>query len=328
MARSASQRKKKDDTLMPQPGVKYRLITRSDMDGLVCGILLKSLDIIDDITFAHPKDMQDGLIEVTENDITTNLPYNPNAYLSFDHHASEAIRIDGNKHNHVLDDDAPSAARVVYNYFGGPDGFPDIPPMMMEAVDKADSADFNKDEILNPKGWVLLSFIMDARTGLGRFRDFNISNYQLMMKLIDFCKDHHEIDEILRLHDVKERVEVYFDQQKKCSEQIQRCTKVHDNLAVLDLREEETIWAGNRFVIYALFPQCNISLHALWGKNKQNTVFAVGKSILNRTSKTNIGKLMLEYGGGGHTAAGTCQIDNLKANETLKELIERITKDG
>ena len=314
--------------LMPQEGKTYRLITRSDMDGLVCGILLKELDMIDEVTFAHPKDMQDGLIEVTENDITTNLPYVEGVYMAFDHHNSETQRVGKGVKNHVINAEAPSAARVVYEYFGGSDAFPNTSDEMMTAVDKADTAQFTKEDILNPRGWELLSFIMDARTGLGRFRDFNISNYQLMMKLIDYCRDHQDIDQILKLPDVKERVDLYFDHQMKFREQIERCTKVHDNIAVLDLRKEDTIWAGNRFVIYAVFPNTNISVHVMWGKNKQNTVFAIGKSILNRTSMTDVGALCLEYGGGGHIAAGTCQVDNLKAEEKLQDIIKKINADG
>ncbi len=314
--------------IMPESGKKYRLITRSDMDGLVCGVLLKELELIDDILFAHPKDMQDGFIDVTKNDLTTNLPYNAGAYLVFDHHASETTRIKGQPDNHIMDTDAPSAARVVYDYFGGKKTFPRISDDMMEAVDKADSAQFTKEEILAPEGWGLLSFLMDARTGLGRFRDFNISNYQLMMKLIDFCRDHNNIKDILNLPDVKERIDLYYTHQIKCREQIERCSTVYNNLVVLDLRKEETIWAGNRFMIYALFPQCNISIHVIWGKNKQNTVFATGKSILDRSSKTDIGELMLKYGGGGHHAAGTCQISNMQAEDVLQELREQINQDG
>ncbi len=313
---------------MPEEGKKYRLITRSDMDGLVCGILLKELGVIDDIMFAHPKDMQDALIEVGPNDITTNLPYVDGVFIAFDHHASEAKRVDSSTKNHIIDINAPSAARVVYEYFGGAERFPRVSSDMMVAVDKADSADFTKEEILSSSGWGLLSFIMDARTGLGRFRDFNISNYQLMMKLIDFCREHNDINKILELPDVKERVDTYFEHQVKCREQIERCSTVHGNLVVLDLRQEETIWAGNRFIIYALFPQCNISIHILWGKNKQNTVFATGKSILDRSSKTDIGALMLEYNGGGHHAAGTCQVANMQAEEVKQELISRINADG
>lgn len=313
--------------IMPITNKKYRLITRSDMDGLICAVLLKDLDIIDDILFVHPKDMQDGKIEVSNNDISTNLPYVPGIYLAFDHHASEAKRNAVNS-SHVIDPNAASAARVVYDYFGGAARFPHVPDDMMKMVDKADSAQFSKDEILNPQGWELLSFIMDARTGLGRFREFSISNYQLMMLLIDFCRTHHDVRELLALPDVKERVDLYRDHQDKAATQIKRCATVHKNLVVLDLRREETIYCTNRFTIYALFPDCNISCHVMPGKGGQNTLMAFGKSILNRTSKTHVGNLMLNYGGGGHDAAGTCQIDNDQADKVLRELIILINQDG
>lgn len=307
---------------------KYRLVTRSDFDGLVCAVLLKERDMIDDIKFVHPKDMQDGKIEIGSNDITTNLPYVAGCHLAFDHHLSETIRGGEEKQdNHIIDPEAPSAARVVYDYYGGKEGFPRVPDDMMRAVDQGDAARFNKEEIINPDGWPLLNFLMDARTGLGRFREFRISNYQLMMELIDFCREH-SIDKILALPDVKERVDLYFEQEGKFKEQIQRCATVHDKLVVLDLRNEETIYAGNRFMIYALFPECNISIHVLWGFRKQNTVFAIGKSILDKSSNTNVGELCLSYNGGGHQNAGTCQIDNDKAEETLKEIIDKINADG
>lgn len=306
---------------------KYRLVTRSDFDGLVCAVLLKELDMIDDIKFVHPKDMQDGNIEISKNDITTNLPYVEGVHLAFDHHASETIRNQEIKDNHIIEADAPSAARVVYNYFGGADKFPEISSEMMEAVDKADSAQFEMDEVLHPEKWVLLNFLMDARTGLGRFKEFRVSNYQLMMQLIDYCKNH-AIDEILELPDVRERVDLYMEQEEKFKDQLERCSKVYGNLVVIDLRNEPMIYAGNRFMLYALFPECNISIHQMWGLKQQNTVFAVGKSIFNRTSKTNIGELMLKYDGGGHANAGTCQIDNDRADEVLKELIAQINADG
>jgi len=305
---------------------KFRLVTRSDMDGLVCAVILKQLNMIDEITFVHPKDMQDGTIEITQNDIITNLPYYEQAHLVFDHHESESIR-NGEADNYIIIPDAPSAARVVYDYYGGAEKLPHIAQDMMEAVDKADAAQFSIDDILNPHGWELLSFLMDSRTGLGRFREFRVSNYQLMMDLIDYCIDH-TIEEIMQLPDVIERVELYNKYQDDFMDQLKRCTTIHNNLVVLDLREEEIIYPGNRFSIYALFPDTNISIHVLWGFKKQNTVFATGKSIVNRTSKTNIGELMLKHGGGGHNAAGTCQIDNNKAEDILKELIETITNDG
>lgn len=306
---------------------KYRLVTRSDFDGLVCAVLLKELDTIDEIKFVHPKDMQDGKIEISDRDITTNLPYVSGVHLAFDHHLSETIRNQEIQSNHIIDPNAPSAARVVYNYFGGQERFANISTEMLLAVDKADSAQFTQAEVLNPEGWVLLNFLMDARTGLGRFRDFRISNYQLMMQLIDCCKNQ-TIDQILEVPDVKERAEVYFSQQEEFKKQIERCSRVYDNLVVIDLREEEVIYAGNRFMVYALFPECNISIHVLWGLKQQNTVFAVGKSIFNRTSKTNIGELMLTYGGGGHANAGTCQVAHEDASKVLEELIVKINADG
>ncbi len=302
---------------------KYRLVTRSDFDGLVCAVLLNELNLIDEIKFAHPKDMQDGKVEITERDITTNLPYVDTAGLAFDHHLSETIRVGWGKQNHVIDGVAPSAARVVYKYFGGKERFASVPEEMMLAVDKADAAQFSVEDILDPRGWDLLSFIMDARTGLGRFKDFRVSNYQLMMDLIAYCKNH-TIQEILRLPDVKERTDMYFLHEKDFKEQIKRCATVHDHIVVLHLKEEEPIYTGNRFMIYALFPESQISIHEIWGLNRKNTVFTVGKSIVNRTSQTNIGKLMLNYGGGGHPNAGTCQIDNDKADQILAELLQKL----
>ncbi|MDQ6961101.1 MAG: exopolyphosphatase [Mariprofundaceae bacterium] len=306
---------------------KFRLVTRSDFDGLVCAILLKHLDIINDIKFVHPKDMQDGKVSINANDITTNLPYVSGAHLVFDHHSSETIRNQEQPDHYIIDPEAPSAARVVYNYYGGLKSFPDSWHDMMVAVDKADAAQFSQEEILHPEKWVLLNYLMDSRTGLGRFRDFRISNYNLMMELIDYCKNH-SIDEVIALPDVKERADMYFEHEDKFKDQLKRCSTVKGNLVILDLRHEDIIYAGNRFIIYALYPECNISIHALWGLNQQNTVYATGKSIMNRSSNTNIGELMLKYGGGGHRNAGTCQINNDKAESSLEELISAINADG
>jgi nanoRNase/pAp phosphatase (c-di-AMP/oligoRNAs hydrolase) len=301
---------------------KYRLLTRSDFDGLVCAILLKELGILGSIEFAHPKDVQDGKIGVTDNDILTNLPYVGGCHLCFDHHRSEEVRANGiSAPNHILSAEADSAARVLYNHFGGRDAFPHVSEQMIAEVDKADSARFLREDILNPQEWVLLSFLMDPRTGLGRFRDFRVSNYQLMMQLIDYCREH-TIQEILNLPDVRERIDLYQDHYDKFMAQIRRCTQVHGSVAVLDLRAEDVIYAGNRFMIYALYPECEISIHVIRGLKRQNTVLALGKSIFNRSNKAKLGDLLLTYGGGGHDAAGTCQIANESADQTLNELIE------
>ena len=306
---------------------KKRLITRSDFDGLVCAMLFKELDMIDEIKFVHPKDVQDGKIDITENDITTNLPFDPRVGLAFDHHESELTRNNADAYHgkFVIVGGAKSAARVVYDYYGGQERFKVVNPEIMEAVDKGDSADFTEEEILNPTGWVLMDFIMDARTGLGRFHEFRISNYDLMMELIDYCVDHN-IDQVLALPDVKERVDMYFKQQDLFKEQLERLVKIYDKVAVIDLRNEETIYTGNRFMVYAMHPEIEISVHVAWGFKKQNTAVMIGKSIINRNSKYDIGELCLSYGGGGHTNAGTCQIDNDKIDTELPIIIEKINK--
>ena len=304
-----------------------RLVTRSDFDGLVCAMMLKQLNLIDDIKFVHPKDVQDGKVELSENDITTNLPFDPRVGLAFDHHESEVLRNKDVKTEgkYIIDPHAKSAARVVYEYYGGKKTFPMISDDLMTAVDKGDSADFTIDEILNPKGWPLLNYIMDPRTGLGRFHDFRISNYDLMMELIDHCLNH-SIDEIMELPDVKERTDLYFKQAKLFEEQIRRIAKVEGKVIVIDLRNEDVIYAGNRFMIYAMYPETEISVHVAWGFKKQNTAVMIGKSIVNRSSKVDIGKICLSYGGGGHMNAGTCQLANDVVDGELPNIIKKLNQ--
>src|SRR6476659_4428109 len=281
---------------MPTPALSlnrtYRLVTRSDFDGLVCAALLQELGLLHDILFVHPKDVQDGKVELNAPDITTNLPYRPEVALSFDHHSSEQRRVVGEQDNQVMTPDAASAARVVYDFFGGVSRFPNVSVEMMDAVDRADAAQLSVEDILDPQGWILLSFLMDPRTGLGRFRNFRISNYQLMMELIDSCLNL-SIEQILESPDVAERVELYRAHADAAVAQIRRCSVVHDRVVVLDLRDEEIIYPTNRFLIYALHPECTVSIHVLWGLRQQNTVFAVGRSILDRSSQVDIGALML-----------------------------------
>ncbi len=306
---------------------KKRLVTRSDFDGLACAMMMRELGLIDSIKFVHPKDVQDGKVELSNNDITTNLPYDPRVSMAFDHHESEIDRLKAQETNGklIIDPYARSAARVVYDYFGGKATFPNMSEELMAAVDKGDSADFTLEEILNPKGWVLLHYLMDPRTGLGRFHNFRISNYDLMMQLISYCMDH-TIDEILELPDVKERVELYFQQAELFKAQLKRLAKLEGKVVVLDLRNEEIIHAGNRFMIYALYPEAQISVHVAWGFQKQNTAVMIGKSIVNKASQIDIGDLCLKYGGGGHRSAGTCQLDNDIVDKTLPEIVAALNK--
>ncbi len=306
---------------------KKRLVTRSDFDGLVCAMILKECGLINEIKFVHPKDVQDGKIELSGNDITTNLPYDSRVFMCFDHHESELIRNASMKENNNwhIDGFAKSAARVVYNYYKDAGyALERISDEIMTAVDKGDSADFTKEEILDPKDWVLMNFLMDARTGLGRFHDFRISNYDLMMELIDYCVNH-DIKDVLELPDVKERVDLYNEQAELFKNQLKEISHMEGKVVVVDQKAAgDVIYAGNRFMIYAMYPEAEISVHIAWGFKKQNTAVMIGKSIINKASDFNIGDLCLEYGGGGHANAGTCQLDNDKVDELLPEIIKKL----
>ncbi len=296
-----------------------RLITRSDFDGLVCAVFLKKAGIIDSWKFVHPKDLQDGLEVIDENDCLANVPFVEGCGLWFDHHSSEMER---NAYKGKYKGDSrlcPSAAHVIYDYYGGKEKFPEFDELL-EAVDKVDSANLTVDEILNPNGFILLGFIMDPRTGLGRFRDFTIPNYALMEELIDWCGEL-SIDEILDLPDVAERVTKYMEQTDLFIKMLKEHTRIQDQVIITDLRGQELIYAGNRFIIYSLFPEQNISVWIVSGKGGEGCSAAVGHSVVNRTSKVDVGALMLKYGGGGHKAVGTCQFNSQQMDDKLKALV-------
>lgn len=296
-----------------------RLVTRSDFDGLVCGVLLKKAGIVDEYKFAHPKDLQDGIIEVGPNDVLANVPYVPGCGLWFDHHTSEHERL-GNLEYKGLSKVLPSCARVIWEYYGGDKTFTPSLHSLLDAVDRVDSGNLTEEEINAPKGWVLLGFMMDPRTGLGRYKDYRISNYQLMMELIDYCAVM-DAEQILALNDVKERTARYFEQDALFKDMLRKRSTLHKNVLVIDLRDQEEIYTGNRFTAYGLFPSSNVSIQVIWGFKRQNIVFTVGYSILNKTCKADVGNLMLKYGGGGHVKVGTCQVPVEKAEEVLNELI-------
>jgi len=301
----------------------YRVLTRGDFDGIVSASLLRELGMCREIKLVHPKDMQDGKVMITDRDIATNLPFVEGIHMAFGHYVSETLRVGKDRPNHINDPYSPSAARVVYNHFGGKAAFPKISDELMMAVDRADSAQFTIDEVLQPSGWALFNFLLDARTGLGRFPEFSNTNQEMLLSLMDAVRQQ-SVEELLEHQDVKERAELLFAHQTFFEQQIIDCTETEGNVAVLDLREEDPIYAGNRFMIYALNPLANVSIHVIWGQKKRNTVFAVGRSIFDRSLSVNIGKLMLEFGGGGRGGAGTCQVANEDAESVLRQLITRL----
>jgi len=287
--------------------------------------LLKKFGMVDEIEFCHPKDMQDGKIEVTDNNIITNLPYHENAHFVFDHHFSDDVRAYNRKSNHIINPVAKSATRVIYEYFGGADKFPKEWGEMLDSVDKADSGSVAEEEIKNPKGWLMLNYLLDPRTGLGRYDEkFRLKNFDFMRYVIDIIQSTSDIQEILDTPDIKARVDFYMVEQEKFVEQLKRCSKVHDNVVLVNYKDEEKIHVGNRFMVYAMFPECNLSIHKIMGNDGTKTVYAVGKSVINRTSQLNVAELMAEYGGGGHRNAGTCQVLHKDADKVLEDILEKL----
>ena len=305
-----------------------RLVTRSDFDGLACAVLLEENNIIDDYKFVHPKDVQDGKVKVDENDVLANIPFVEGCGSWFDHHSSEYERLEvGELNFNGAVELAPSCAQVIWDYYGGKSTYGENLLPLLEAVNKTDSGNLTADEILNPEGWILLSYVMDARTGLGRFQDYRVSNYQLMTDMVGYCRSK-TADEIIENEDVQERVMRYFDQQDHFVDMLKRCSRMKGNVIVTNLKDEVTIYSGNRFSVYALFPEQNVDVRVMWGRDKQNVVFACGHSILNRTCQTDVGDLMLKYGGGGHQKVGTCQVPAQKWEDALDEIVATLRRNA
>ncbi|MCI8440570.1 MAG: exopolyphosphatase [Oscillospiraceae bacterium] len=301
-----------------------RLVTRSDFDGLVCGALLLEAGIIDSWKFAHPKDLQDGLVEVSENDCLANVPFVPGCGLWFDHHSSEHERLALEGKFKGESRITPSCARIIYEYYGGAERFPQYGEVM-EAVDKVDSGNLTLEEILNPAGWILIGFLMDPRTGLGRWRQFTISNYQLMEKLLAACHTMRA-EEILAMPDIQERVEVYQEQTEKFKDMVAGHTRVDGNVIITDLRGVDPIYTGNRFLIYSLYPEQNISAWIVSGRGGKGCSAAVGYSVINRTASLDVGSLMLKYNGGGHKKVGTCQFSDENMAAELPKMLEELCR--
>ena len=300
-----------------------RLVTRSDFDGLACGALLLDVGVIDSWTFAHPKDLQDGLVPIDENDCLANVPYVEGCGLWFDHHSSEYERLQLEGKYKGESRIAPSCARVIYEYYGGQERFGHYYDDMMAAVDKVDSGHLTIDEVQNPTGWILIGFLMDPRTGLGRWRNFTIPNYKLMEVLMHACRTM-TTEEILNMSDVRERIEVYQEQTEKFKEMVKAHTRIEKDVIITDLRGVDPIYTGNRFMIYSMYPEQNISAWIVNGKGGKGCSAAVGYSILNRTSNVDVGHLMLKYGGGGHKAVGTCQFNDDNMDTELPKMLDEL----
>jgi nanoRNase/pAp phosphatase (c-di-AMP/oligoRNAs hydrolase) len=303
-----------------------RLVTRSDFDGSVCAALLMELGLVDGILYIHPKDLQDNKIEVTGDDILANVPFVEGCGLWFDHHSSEHERLNLEGKFKGASELEPSAAQVIYEYYkkdqvaaGKLKKFEDL----IKIVGIADSAQFSKDDILNPTGWIMLAFIADPRTGLGYKRSFRISNFELMKKLPEYLRSK-TAEEILALPDFQERVQVYHEETSKYKALLARTTRIEGDAILIDFRGIAENPVGNRFMEYVLYPEQNISVRIVDGRDKQFAMISVGHSILDRTSLVDVGSLVLKYGGGGHKQVGTCQVEYDDVDRIVGEMLQVI----
>lgn len=290
-----------------------RLITRGDLDGLTCAVFITQKEQIDELLFAHPKDMQDGLVEVRQGDAVANLPYHPMCGLWFDHHESEeeAAQVARFRGRYGV---APSAARLVYEYYEDP-AFARYGEMLAE-TDRVDSARLAVEDVIHPARWVLLSYTLDPRSGLGQFK-------QYFVKLLDAAKTQR-IEDILEIPEVSGQVQRWRVEQERFEEVTREHSYLDRSVIVTDFRELDARPVGNRFLVFTMYPQGNIQALIFWGRERKNVVVAVGHSIFNRTSKVHVGKLLGQYGGGGLKGAGTCQLPTEQADQKISEIIKQI----
>jgi nanoRNase/pAp phosphatase (c-di-AMP/oligoRNAs hydrolase) len=303
-----------------------RLLTRSDFDGSVCAAILEELGIVDEILYIHPKDLQDNKIEVDANDVIANVPFVEGCGLWFDHHSSEHERMQLTGKFKGTSEPAASAAEVIYNYYQKNEAYADKLKKfkdLITIVGIADSAEFSKEDILNPREWTMLAFIADPRTGLGYKRNFRISNFDLMKSLPKLLRTK-SVDEILALPDFQERVQLYREENQKYKTLLTRIARTEGKAVIIDLRAQEDIPVGNRFMEYILFPEQNISIRIADGRNQEFAMISVGHSVINKTSSVDVGALTLKYGGGGHKKVGTCQVKYEEVDKIVQEMLQVI----
>jgi len=284
------------------------------MDGLVSAVLITSMEDVNSLALIHPQDITDNKFEVREGDILVNLPYHPNCAMWFDHHELT----DNNrkppkvfKGRHAI---LPSVARVVYEYYQA-EKLKHFEPLIAE-TDRFDSAQLTSEDISDPRGAILLGFTIDPRTGFGIDKDF-------FMTLVELLKTS-ALDVVLRSPEVARRVNIYLENDFKFLQVLNDHTRIDKNVIITDFRKISSIPVGNRFLIYTLYPECNVSVRIQWGPRQEFVATTIGYSILNRTCKTDIGRLCSEYGGGGHKGAGACTLDPVSADSKLDEIIKKL----
>ena len=297
-----------------------QLVTRADWDGLVCTVLLSKTDKIDGIFFAHPKDMQDGKVKIPKGAVVANLPYHPDCGLWFDHHVSEEEKArklgDQLKGRFAL---APSAARLVYDYYGGEAKFPEYKELL-GITDRVDGAQLTLEDVTHPQGYVLLAYTIDPRSGLQGYQSY-------FLWMVELLKEQ-PLEKIMADPEVKTRCETILAEDTRFRRALLINSKQDGNVVITDFRGLGEVPPGNRFLIYALFPTANVSVRLFDGPGGKTMVVALGHSIFNRTCQTNLGELLSKYGGGGHAGAGTAQLPKAGADAKIAEIIAALKANG
>jgi nanoRNase/pAp phosphatase (c-di-AMP/oligoRNAs hydrolase) len=274
-----------------------RLVTRGDLDGLTCAVLISLNEAVEDFLLAHPQDITDGRLDVQPTDILANLPYHPRCALWFDHHMHTATPAAPPPDFRGSFGEAPSAARLVYEYYGGEEKMPQLADVVRE-TDRLDSADLTAQDILAPAGYIQLGLTLDSRTGLGTFEDYFFTLMALLLR-------NTPVKEILAHPQVNKRCEVMAQEDAAFREALRDHSTVDGNVVITDFRDIDHPPIGNRFLVYALYPEVNVSVRLHWGPGREYPMLLVGHSVLNRTCRTNVGELCARYGGGGHRGAGS-----------------------
>jgi len=314
-----------------------RLVTRADFDGLVCGALITKFEPIEDYLYVEPKFMQDGLVEIRNGDIITNLPYHPNCTLWFDHHVTNTTPdfpkpIVLGQGGFRL---APSAARVVLEYYtelgnrrqttGNSNSPEEIAEFLgtarmqhlMHEADRIDAGKLEQEDVLNPQGYVLISMTTDGR---------NAGDEPYWLKVINLLRDA-TLEEMLSDPEIKRRCERIQNEQEKLRKLLLERTTYKGNVIYCDLRGVKEIPDGNRFLIFTLFPKGNIQVKVAHDSQRENTTaISVGYNIFNPTSNVNVGELLKNYGGGGHKVVGSSRVPNEQAEQAIKEILAAVTE--
>ncbi len=293
-----------------------RLVTRADLDGLACALIITQHEVIDEIVLVHPQEITDKTVEIRSDDVLANLPYHPNCGRWFDHHLLTESNEQPPKDFKGLYRVAPSAAQLVWEYYGEKPVYTDL----VRETNRFDSAQLDEDDVLQPKGYVLLGFALDPRTGLGDDEGF-------FLKCLEWLK-HKPIREVLVEDEVRQRIIRMFEQNEDFCWTLVQYSRLNDNVVFSDFRRTSEPPAGNRFLVYTIFPEANVSVRAQWGRNKECVMVTVGHSIFNRSCKTSIGELMSTYGGGGHRGAGSAPLPVVEAETKLLEIIETLRRNG